>query len=149
MTMIKQASHAIEHMTAKERRIQRAKYARRNKMHHIDKLLNELEMLNLAAWLTQRSIYDRPKDQRKGVWIDEAFFLSEVPGEQGHAQFLANKIVALGGEPTTVPRPVPEAREATGPPAETPDGGPPDGGATATLPMPAHNTPAGGTGGLY
>lgn len=37
------------------------------------------------------------------------FFLSEVPGEQGHAQFLANKIVALGGEPTTVPRPVPEA----------------------------------------
>lgn len=37
------------------------------------------------------------------------FFLSEVPGEQGHAQFLANKIVALGGEPTTVPRPVPDA----------------------------------------
>ncbi|WP_179953762.1 ATP-binding protein [Lentzea guizhouensis] len=38
-----------------------------------------VEMLNLAAWLTQRSIYDRPKDERKGVWIDEAFFLSEVP----------------------------------------------------------------------
>jgi bacterioferritin len=38
------------------------------------------------------------------------FFLQEVPDEQGHAQFLANKIVALGGEPTTVPRPVPEAR---------------------------------------
>ncbi|GAA4018776.1 ATP-binding protein [Allokutzneria multivorans] len=38
-----------------------------------------VEMLNLAAWLTQRSIYERPKDQRKGVWIDEAFFLSEVP----------------------------------------------------------------------
>ena len=37
------------------------------------------------------------------------FFLSEVPGETGHAQFLANKIVALGGEPVTVPRPVPEA----------------------------------------
>jgi len=35
-------------MTAKERRVQRAKYARRNKMHLIDKLLNELEMLNLA-----------------------------------------------------------------------------------------------------
>ncbi len=29
------------------------------------------------------------------------FFLAEVPDEQGHAQFLANKIVALGGEPTT------------------------------------------------
>jgi hypothetical protein len=38
-----------------------------------------VEMLNLAAWLTQRSIYERPKDTRKGVWIDEAFFLSEVP----------------------------------------------------------------------
>jgi hypothetical protein len=48
MTMIKQASRAIEHMTARERRVQRAKYARRNKMHLIDKLLNELEMLNLA-----------------------------------------------------------------------------------------------------
>ncbi len=36
------------------------------------------------------------------------FFLAEVPDEQAHAQFLANKIVALGGEPTT-PRPVPEA----------------------------------------
>ena len=46
--MIKQASRAIENMTAKERRVQRAKYARRNKMHYIDKLLNELEMLNLA-----------------------------------------------------------------------------------------------------
>src|SRR5437879_13919616 len=48
MPMIKQASRAIEHMTAREGRVQRAKYARRNKMHHIDKLLNELEMLNLA-----------------------------------------------------------------------------------------------------
>ena len=38
-----------------------------------------VELLNLAAWLTQRSIYERPRDQRKGVWIDEAFFLSEVP----------------------------------------------------------------------
>ena len=31
-----------------------------------------------------------------------AFFLTEVADEQGHAQFLANKIIALGGEPTTV-----------------------------------------------
>ncbi|MEJ5314739.1 MULTISPECIES: ferritin-like domain-containing protein [Anaerolinea] len=38
------------------------------------------------------------------------FFLAEVPDEQLHAQFLANKIVALGGEPTTTPRPVPPAR---------------------------------------
>jgi len=32
------------------------------------------------------------------------FFLTEVADEQLHAQFLANKIVALGGEPTTQPR---------------------------------------------
>lgn len=34
------------------------------------------------------------------------FYLNEVPDEQMHAQFLAEKIVALGGEPTTKPRPV-------------------------------------------
>lgn len=34
------------------------------------------------------------------------FYLEEVPDEQKHAQFLAEKIVALGGEPTTQPRPV-------------------------------------------
>jgi bacterioferritin len=38
-----------------------------------------------------------------------AFFLKEIPDEQAHAQFLANKIVALGGEPTTAARPVPPA----------------------------------------
>ena len=37
------------------------------------------------------------------------FFLAEVPDEQLHAQFLATKIVALGGEPTTQPRPIPIA----------------------------------------
>ena len=37
------------------------------------------------------------------------FFLSEVVDEQTHAQYLANKIVALGGEPTTQARPVPVA----------------------------------------
>jgi bacterioferritin len=38
-----------------------------------------------------------------------AFFLAEVADEQLHAQFLANKVVALGGEPTTEIRPVPPA----------------------------------------
>lgn len=38
------------------------------------------------------------------------FFLTEVVDEQMHAQFLANKIVALGGEPITMPREVPAAR---------------------------------------
>lgn len=38
-----------------------------------------------------------------------SFFLEEVADEQTHAQFLANKIVALGGEPTSKPNPVPSA----------------------------------------
>jgi bacterioferritin len=37
------------------------------------------------------------------------FFLAEVADEQGHAQFLANKIVALGGVPTTKAAPVADA----------------------------------------
>lgn len=37
------------------------------------------------------------------------FFLAEVADEQMHAQYLANKVVALGGEPATTPRPVPDA----------------------------------------
>ncbi|PIE81501.1 MAG: bacterioferritin [Chloroflexi bacterium] len=36
------------------------------------------------------------------------FFLTEAVDEQAHALFLANKIVALGGEPTTVASPVPK-----------------------------------------
>ena len=35
-----------------------------------------------------------------------AFFEGEIPDEQGHASFLANKVVALGGQPTTTPSPV-------------------------------------------
>ena len=38
-----------------------------------------------------------------------AFFLAEVGDERMHAEYLANKVVALGGEPTTTPNPVPEA----------------------------------------
>ncbi len=38
-----------------------------------------------------------------------SFFLAEVADERMHAEYLANKIVALGGEPTTTPNPVPEA----------------------------------------
>jgi len=38
------------------------------------------------------------------------FFLTEVADEQLHAQFLANKIVAMGGEPATTPTAVPVAR---------------------------------------
>nr|WP_083466142.1 ATP-binding protein [Kibdelosporangium sp. MJ126-NF4]CEL13573.1 FIG01036928: hypothetical protein [Kibdelosporangium sp. MJ126-NF4]CTQ99259.1 FIG01036928: hypothetical protein [Kibdelosporangium sp. MJ126-NF4] len=47
--------------------------------HWTDAEATAIELVNLAAWLTQRAVYDRPKHLRKGVWIDEAFFLSEVP----------------------------------------------------------------------
>jgi bacterioferritin len=40
-----------------------------------------------------------------------SLFQAEVADEQRHAQFLADKVAALGGVPTTTPRPVPEARE--------------------------------------
>lgn len=36
----------------------------------------------------------------------QQFFNAEIPDELGHAQFLANKIAALGGTPTTKPDPV-------------------------------------------
>ena len=40
-----------------------------------------------------------------------ALFQTEIPDEQAHAQFLADKIANLGGEPTTKPRPVPHAEQ--------------------------------------
>jgi bacterioferritin len=40
-----------------------------------------------------------------------ALFQAEIGDEQGHAQFLADKVAALGGEPTTQPRPVPHASQ--------------------------------------
>jgi bacterioferritin len=39
------------------------------------------------------------------------FFLAEVTDEQTHAEYLANKIVALGGEPVTKPREVAPAKD--------------------------------------
>ena len=39
-----------------------------------------------------------------------AFFMAEVPDETGHAQYLSNKIVALGGDPTTKARAVAPAQ---------------------------------------
>jgi bacterioferritin len=40
-----------------------------------------------------------------------AFFESEIPDELGHAAFLADKIVALGGTPVVTPAPVPIAKD--------------------------------------
>ena len=69
----------------------------------IDKL-NE----DLAAELAAIIQYTTYAAKASGPYRPQlvAFFLAEVTDEQGHAQFLANKIVALGGEPTTRPRDV-------------------------------------------
>ncbi|WP_085521985.1 ferritin-like domain-containing protein [Tuberibacillus sp. Marseille-P3662] len=39
------------------------------------------------------------------------FFESEIPDEQGHALYLADKIATLGGEPTTEPAPIEKAQD--------------------------------------
>jgi bacterioferritin len=41
----------------------------------------------------------------RGPWRSElrSFFQAEIPDEQLHAQYLADKIAAMGGNPTTVP----------------------------------------------
>jgi bacterioferritin len=52
--------------------------------------------------------------QVQGQWRMELrqFFESEIPDELGHAQILADKIVALGGNPTRTAAPVKEGRDA-------------------------------------
>lgn len=63
-----------------------------------------------AAVITYRTY----ASQVQGQWRMELrqFFESEIPDELGHAQLLADKIVALGGIPTTVPSPVKPARDS-------------------------------------
>jgi bacterioferritin len=62
-----------------------------------------------AAVITYRTY----ASQVQGQWRMElrAFFEQEIPDELGHAQILADKIVALGGIPTTVPAPVKPAND--------------------------------------
>lgn len=40
------------------------------------------------------------------------FFLAEVPDEQRHAQYLADKVAAMGGVPTVTPEKVPQETDA-------------------------------------
>jgi len=75
-----------------------------------------LEALNVdlaheyAAVISYRSY----ASQVQGQWRMELrqFFEAEIPDELGHAQILADKIVSLGGNPTTVPAPVKPARDS-------------------------------------
>lgn len=50
----------------------------------------------------------------RGPWRSElrSFFQAEIPDEQLHAQYLADKIAAMGGNPTSVPTPVRDANDA-------------------------------------
>lgn len=63
-----------------------------------------------AAVITYRTY----ASQVQGQWRMELrqFFESEIPDELGHAQLLADKIVALGGTPTTTPSAVKPARDS-------------------------------------
>jgi bacterioferritin len=75
-----------------------------------------VEALNqdLAAEYQAVIMYTTYSAQVKGPYRLDlvAFFQGEIADEQGHAQFLADKIVALGGTPTTKPAPVPAAGTA-------------------------------------
>ncbi|HEX6487654.1 MAG TPA: hypothetical protein VF137_02115 [Candidatus Dormibacteraeota bacterium] len=69
--MIEQANAAIEYSTERDRRDMKLKYARRRRMRLIDKLLNELELLNLAE------AQDMPRPL--SLAVDEVIAESEEP----------------------------------------------------------------------
>ncbi len=70
----------------------------------IAKLNDDLaaELGAIIAYITYAARVDGPQRPQLAQ-----FFNAEVSGEQVHANYLANKIVALGGEPTTTPVAVP------------------------------------------
>ncbi len=74
-----------------------------NKQTLIDKLNSDLagELGAIIQYLTYAAKATGPYRPQLAQ-----FFLAEVADEQLHAQYLANQIVALGGEPATTPRPV-------------------------------------------
>jgi len=75
-----------------------------------------LEALNidLAHEYAAVIAYRTYASQIQGQWRMELrnFFEAEIPDELGHAQILADKIVALGGVPTTQAAPVKAGRDA-------------------------------------
>lgn len=66
--MLEQACVAIDDASDQDRRQRNLKYARRNKMRYIDRLLNELEMLNLA----ERTEVPRPISEAVVTLLDES-----------------------------------------------------------------------------
>jgi bacterioferritin len=64
------------------------------------------DLAGVLGAIIERLTYASKTTGRHGRRLTE-FFLSGIPDEQAHAQILAKRIVALGGEPTTIPRAVP------------------------------------------
>lgn len=75
-----------------------------------------LERLNVDLANEYKAVitYRTYASQVQGQWRMELrqFFEAEIPDELGHAQILADKIVALGGIPTGTPAPVRQAKDA-------------------------------------
>ena len=83
---------------------------------HKDETLHTLiEGLNedLAGELKAMIMYLQYSAVVTGPYRNELrnLFQAEIADEQKHAQFLADKIAALGGDPTTTPREVPDVRD--------------------------------------
>jgi len=78
-----------------------------------ERLLADLNV-DLAHEYAAIISYRTYASQVQGQWRMELrqFFEAEIPDELLHAQLLADKIVSLGGTPTTVPAPVKAARDA-------------------------------------
>ena len=68
--MIEEACAAIERVEERERRVRELKYGRRNKIRYIDRLLNELEMLNLSD--------RRQVPERLGIELERLMAESEI-----------------------------------------------------------------------
>ncbi|HYU32397.1 MAG TPA: ferritin-like domain-containing protein [Thermoanaerobaculia bacterium] len=78
-----------------------------------DEFLRGLNV-DLANEYSAVILYRTYASQVQGQWRMELrqFFEREIPDELGHARILADKIVAMGGTPTTAPAPVKPARDA-------------------------------------
>jgi bacterioferritin len=75
-----------------------------------------IEALNrdLAHELSAIIQYIQYSARVQGPWRTElrGFFQAEIADEQLHAQYLADRIAAMGGIPTTTPAPVADAKTA-------------------------------------
>jgi bacterioferritin len=97
----------------RERLIQNRQKSGSDHVDHTIDLETLLEGLNhdLAGEYQAVLMYTHYSAKLTGPYRKELreLFQAEIADEQRHAQFLADKIATLGGEPTTEPRPVARA----------------------------------------